>query len=152
MTVSQQFLSIAALIASGVIGAAIIDLVRSFSFYAASKSLLRKGYILFELTAWILLGIGTFLLLMVVRDGEWHFVDFLSQLLGFCLYQLFLQSLVRFCGRLFVRLVIHPIWFIIRLIIGIVRQIIRIIVKIVMIILFPLRFVVEKIKNFTLKK
>ena len=53
MTVSEQFLSIAALIASGVIGAACIDLVRTFSHYAPPKSLWRKGYIIFELSTWI---------------------------------------------------------------------------------------------------
>ncbi len=152
MTISEQFLSIASLIISGVIGAACIDLVRTLSYYAPPKSLRRKGYIIFELSTWMLLGIGTFLLLMIVRDGEWHFVDFLSQLLGFCLYQLFLQRLFRFAGRVFDRLVIQPIWFIFRLIVSIIRQIIRLIMAIYKIFTLPLLFIVKKFKNKPLKK
>ncbi|MBO2536752.1 spore cortex biosynthesis protein YabQ [Rummeliibacillus suwonensis] len=152
MTVSEQFLSIAALIASGVIGAACIDLVRTFSHYAPPKSLWRKGYIIFELSTWILLGIGTFLLLMIVRDGEWHFVDFLSQLAGFCLYQLCLQGIFRFIGRMIDRLVIQPIFFMWHLFMSLIRQIIRLIVAIFKIITFPIAFVVKKIKKLTLKK
>ncbi len=152
MTISEQFLSIASLIISGVIGAACIDLVRTLSYYAPPKSLRRKGYIIFELSTWMLLGIGTFLLLMIVRDGEWHFVDFLSQLLGFCLYQLFLQRLFRFAGRVFDRLVIQPICFIFRLIVTIIRQIIRLIMAIYRIFTLPLLFIVKKFKKKPLKK
>lgn len=152
MTVSEQFLSIITLIASGVIGAACIDLVRTFSHYAPPKSFWRKGYIIFELSTWVLLGIGTFLLLMIVRDGEWHFVDFLSQLLGFCLYQLFLQGLFRFVGRMFDRLIIQPIFFIFHLLMSLIRQVILLIVAIFNIITFPIKFAVEKIKKIKLKK
>ncbi|WP_430311684.1 spore cortex biosynthesis protein YabQ [Rummeliibacillus pycnus] len=152
MTVSEQFLSITALIISGVIGAACIDLVRTLSHYAPPKSLRRKGYIIFELSTWILLGIGTFLLLMIARDGEWHFVDFLSQLLGFCLYQLFFQRFFRFVGRLVDTLVIRPIWFIFHLIASLFRQIIRLFFTIFRIITYPFRFVAKKVKKLTLKK
>jgi len=152
MTVSEQFLSITTLIISGVIGAACIDLVRTLSYYAPPKSLRRKGYIIFELSTWILLGIGTFFLLMIVRDGEWHFVDFLSQLLGFCFYQLFLQKFFRFVGRLVDSLVIRPIWFIFHLIASLIRQIFRLIIAIYRVIMYPFVFVAKKIKRLALKK
>jgi hypothetical protein len=152
MTVSEQFLSIATLIVSGVIGAACIDFVRTFSHYAPPKSFWRKGYIIFELSTWVLLGIGTFLLLMFVRDGEWHFVDFLSQLLGFCLYQLFLQDVFRFVGRLIDRLIIQPIFFILHLLLKLIRQIVWLITSIFNFFTFPIRFAVEKIKKIKLKK
>ncbi|MGX9132871.1 spore cortex biosynthesis protein YabQ [Rummeliibacillus sp. JY-2-4R] len=152
MTISEQFLSIASLIISGVIGAACIDLVRNLSYYGPPKSLRRKGYIIFEISTWIFLGIGTFLLLMIVRDGEWHFVDFLSQLLGFCIYQLFLQRLFRFAGRVFNRLVIQPIWFIFHLLVTTIRQIIRLIIAIFKILMFPILYIVKKFKKKPLKK
>ncbi|MFJ8264248.1 spore cortex biosynthesis protein YabQ [Rummeliibacillus sp. NPDC094406] len=152
MTVSEQFLSITVLITSGVIGAACIDLVRTLSHYAPPKSLRRKGYIIFELSTWILLGISTFSLLMIVRDGEWHFVDFLSQLLGFCLYQLFLQRFFRFIGRLVDTLVIRPIGFILHLFVSLIRQIIRLLFAIYRIITYPIFIVTKKVKKLTLKK
>lgn len=152
MTVSEQFLSIATLIVSGVIGAACIDFVRTFSHYAPPKSFWRKGYIIFELSTWVLLGIGTFLLLMIVRDGEWHFVDFLSQLLGFCLYQLFLQDVFRFAGRMIDRLIIQPIIFTLHLLLKLIRQIMWLITSIFSFFTFPIRFAVDKIKKIKLKK
>lgn len=152
MTVSEQFLSITTLIISGVIGAASIDLVRTLSYYAPPKSLRRKGYIIFELSTWILLGIGTFLLLMIVRDGEWHFVDFLSQLLGFCIYQLFLQRFFRFLGRLVDSLVIRPIWFICHLIASLILHIFRLCLAIYRLITYPFVFVAKKVKKLSLKK
>lgn len=152
MTVSEQFLSITALITSGVVGAACIDFVRTFSHYAPPKSLRRKGYIIFELSTWVLLGIGTFLLLMIVRDGEWHFVDFLSQLIGFCIYQLFLQGFFRFMGRIMDRLLIRPIRFILNLFLSIIHQVIRLIVAICRMILYPFLWIFEKIRRIAIKK
>ncbi|MGE7624310.1 spore cortex biosynthesis protein YabQ [Viridibacillus sp. NPDC096237] len=152
MTVTAQFLSLLVMIASGIVGAACIDLVRTIKYYAPPRSFRRKGYITLELTTWLLLGIASFYLLFKVRAGEWRIVDPIAQLAGFYCYQLYFQSLFRFGGRLIYSIFLRPLWLIFNFFISIIRWIIRALMRVVRLLLLPFRPLVKKTKQLRLKK
>lgn len=131
MTISAQFLQLAALIASGIVVAAVIDAFRTMSI--ATK---RWGSII-ELTVWLLLGIGTYVLLFLLNKGQWRAVDPLAQISGILLYQSLLQRPVRFVGRITRIVCLRPLWLVIRGIMSTINMFLRIIFKLIMFFITP---------------
>ncbi|MBK3496907.1 hypothetical protein JFL43_19005 [Viridibacillus sp. YIM B01967] len=152
MTVTAQFLSLLVMIASGIVGAACIDIVRTIKYYAPPRSFRRKGYVTLELTTWLLLGIASFYLLLKVRAGEWRLVDPIAQLAGFYCYQLYFQSVFRFGGRLIYRMLLRPLWLIFDFFVSIIRWLIRALLRVVRLLLLPFLKLGKKTKGLRLKK
>lgn len=129
MSLSVQFLSLLAMIGTGIAGGAFMDMVGTGTAYAGKKSLIRKYAVVLEVIGWILVGCGTFYILYLVRDGAWRMYDPVAQVSGLLLYASFFYKPFRLLGRILLILFVKPIWFMIRLIVTIVRQIIRVLVK-----------------------
>ena len=131
MTVSAQFLQLAALIASGIVVAAVIDAFRTMPI--ATK---RWGSII-ELIVWLLLGIGTYVLLFLLNKGQWRAIGPLAQISGMLLYQSLLQRPIRFVGRIIRIVCIKPLWLVIRGVISTISMFLRLIFKLVMFFITP---------------
>lgn len=137
MSLSVQFLSLLAMIGTGIVAGAFIDLIGTGTASAGKKSFIRKWAAWFETLGWILVGCGTFYILFLVRDGAWRMYDPLAQISGMLLYASFFHTPFRFFGRVLLVTIVKPIWFILRLIVSIFQQLIRFIVKIVAFFLTP---------------
>ena len=119
MTLSLQFYSLMLMIGSGILGGAVIEGTRFITEHTPKRSFVFKYQVVIEIIVWILMGLATFYILYSVRDGIWRIYDPLAQVLGILLYQLFFQPVFRLAGRIFLRLIVKPIWFIIRTILRI---------------------------------
>nr|WP_255731565.1 spore cortex biosynthesis protein YabQ [Solibacillus sp. MA9] len=107
-----------------------------------------------EALVWVLLAISTFYLLFLIKGGQWRFVDPLAQILGIISYELFFQNIARFIGRLFVNIVIKPIYFIGHVFVVIIRKIIQFVIALCLLIINPIFKFLKKylLKNFKSKK
>uniref|UniRef100_UPI00406BF89A spore cortex biosynthesis protein YabQ n=1 Tax=Psychrobacillus sp. FSL H8-0483 TaxID=2921389 RepID=UPI00406BF89A len=152
MTLSLQFFSLLLMTLSGVLVGAIIEGTRFITDNFPRRSLIFKYRIALEILVWILLGIGTFYILFNVRDGIWRIYDPLAQIVGILLYEQFFQPVFRLAGRIFLRLIVQPIWFILRLIVTILRKIVNFILLIIGVLLKPFRFLYQKIWHLALQK
>lgn len=152
MTISTQFLHLVFLILSGIVVAAVIDCVRIIKIEAPKRSLLRQWAIPLELGIWVILGIGTYMLLFMISKGQWRAIDPLAQISGILLYQTIFQRPVRFIGRLIWYLLLRPIWL---LLIGMTNLILWFIRLIMMTLIFfvnPIFKICKKIFHTLFKK
>lgn len=152
MTLSLQFVSLLLMILSGVLVGAIIEGTRFVTESSPRRSFIFKYRVAFEVIIWILLGLGTFYILYNVRDGIWRIYDPLAQIVGILLYEQFFQPVFRLAGRIFLRLVVQPIWFIIRMLIAVIRKIVQFFLFIIAILLKPFLFLYQKMRRLTLQK
>ncbi|SES43423.1 spore cortex biosynthesis protein YabQ [Psychrobacillus sp. OK032] len=152
MTLSLQFFSLLLMILSGVFIGAIIEGTRFVMNSFPKRTFVFKYSTALEIIIWIVLGLGTFYILFRVRDGIWRIYDPLAQIVGILLYEQLFQPIFRFAGRVFLRIVIQPIWFVIRIIITIISKIFRLIRFIIITIVRPFHFVYKKIWHLALKK
>lgn len=140
MTLSVQFLSLLAMIGTGIAAGAFIDMIGTGTAHAGKKSIIRRRAAWFEVIGWILIGSGTFYILFLVRDGAWRIYDPVAQISGMLLYATFFYRPLRLLGRVLLMLIVKPVWFVIHLIVSLIRQIIRLVSKLVAL---PLRPVVK---------
>ncbi|GGA48490.1 spore cortex biosynthesis protein YabQ [Psychrobacillus lasiicapitis] len=152
MTLSLQFFSLLLMVLSGVVVGAIIEGTRFVMNSFPKRTFVFKYSTALEIIIWILLGLGTFYILFQVRDGIWRIYDPLAQIVGILLYEQLFQPIFRFMGRVFLRMIIQPIWFIIRIIVTIIRKILRLIALILLTIVRPFRFIYKKMRHLALKK
>lgn len=164
MTVSEQFVSIIIMAASGIAIGAIIDGTRTCLSALSLKSYLRKFAFGLELIVWAVLGITTFYIIFLVKGGEWRLVDPLTQIFGIFLYESLFQPFFRFLGRLFIILIIRPIVALIQFIKFIIAIILRLVISIILILFKPFykiynmlkrrigRKIDIKLRKFTFKK
>jgi hypothetical protein len=131
MSLSVQFLSLLAMIGTGIVAGAFMDMIGTGTAHAGKKSIIRKRVVWLEVIGWILVGCWTFYILYLVRDGAWRIYDPFAQISGMLLYVTIFNKPFRFFGRVLLLLFVKPIWFIVRLIVSIVRQIIRFIVRVI---------------------
>lgn len=136
MSLSVQFLSLLAMIGTGILAAALIDMIGTGISHAGKRSLLRKYGYLLEIFGWIFAGVGAFFILYVVRDGAWRIYDPFAQLSGLLLYVSLFYRPFRFIGRILLFLCIKPILFVLR---GIYLLITSIIILFVKAISLPIR-------------
>jgi hypothetical protein len=137
MSLSVQFLSLLAMIGTGVVAGAFMDMIGTGTAHAGKKSFIRKRSAWFELIGWSVAGCGTFYILFLVRDGAWRIYDPFAQISGLLLYASFFYKPFRLLGRIILMILIKPLWFIVRLFISVIRQVIRIIINIFLFLLTP---------------
>lgn len=144
MIVSHQLLSLLAMAGTGILAAAVIDMIRT----AGGGT--RAGTAI-ELMAWPLLGLAAFSVLFAVRSGEWRLYDLLAQLLGVLLYETTLHRPFRFAGNLVAALVIRPVLFLLGLVWRIVSFIVgiplRLILFLVRLLLRPFRKPIRAVRR-----
>ena len=145
MTISYQFLSLLAMILSGVATGFLVESFRDSCQALRPGALLRRYQRFFEILLWLGLGIASFYLLFHLRDGTWRIYDPCAQIIGIISYELWFRKPMLLGRHVFMRLIVQPIWWILHLIVTIIRTILRIIIKICMTILWPLIKVFEKI-------
>ncbi len=131
MSLSVQFLSLLAMIGTGIVAGAFMDMIGTGATHAGKKSIIRKRVVWLEVIGWILVGCWTFYILYLVRDGAWRIYDPFAQISGMLLYVTIFIKPFRFFGRVLLLLFVKPIWLIVYLIFSIVRQIIRFFVRVI---------------------
>ncbi|MEK5040528.1 spore cortex biosynthesis protein YabQ [Sporosarcina sp. FSL K6-3457] len=137
MSLSVQFLSLLAMIGTGIVAGAFMDMIGTATGHAGKKSFIRKHAVWFEGIGWVIAGCGTFFILFLVRDGAWRMYDPFAQISGLLLYASFFYKPFRLLGRIILLVFIKPLWFIARLVISIIRQIFRILIKAVVFLFTP---------------
>lgn len=154
MNLSVQFLSLLAMIGTGIVSGAFIDMIGTGTGHARKKSFIRRNSIFFEIIGWIIAGCWAFYILYVVRDGAWRIYDPFAQMSGILLYASLFHKPFRYFGRLILVLFIKPLWFIAHFIVSIIRQLIRFIVKVIMFFLTPFLSLFRKLyrKDFKSRK
>lgn len=154
MSLSVQFLSLLAMIGTGIVAAAFLDMIGTGTAHAGRKSFIRRCAAWFEFIGWVIVGCWTFYVLFLVRDGAWRIYDPFAQLSGMLLYVSIFHKPIRFIGRVALLIFIKPLWFIISLIVSIIRQVIRFFVKIIALLVRPFVIMFHKyfINPFNKKK
>ena len=137
MSLSVQFLSLLAMIGTGIVAGAFMDMIGTSTAHAGKKSIIRKRAVWLEVIGWILIGCGTFYVLYLVRDGAWRIYDPFAQISGMLLYVTIFYKPFRLFGRVLLVLFIKPLWFFVRLIVLIVRKIILFIARIIVVLCTP---------------
>ena len=145
MSLSVQFLSLLAMIGTGIIAGAFMDLIGTGVDKSGKGSILRKYSVVIEVVGWILVGCASFYVLFIVRDGAWRMYDPFAQVSGILLYASIFHRPFRFFGRLINLLIIRPILFVILLAVRIVRVIVRLIVKLLRVLSAPFIYLYNKV-------
>lgn len=131
MSLSVQFISLLAMMGTGVLAGAFMDMISTFVAGASKRSIIRKWAVVLEVVGWIFIGFGSFYILFLVRDGAWRMYDPLAQLSGMLLYASLFYVIFRFFGRVCLTIIIRPLWFLAHLCVSTLRQLLRIIFRIV---------------------
>ena len=137
MSLSLQFLSLLAMIGTGIVTAAFIDMIGTGTASLGKKSFIRKYASVFEVFGWLVAGCWTFWVLYIIRDGAWRIYDPFAQLSGIFLYASLFHKPIRLAGRIFLTLLLKPIWFIFYLLISVFWRILYFIMKSISFFLTP---------------
>jgi hypothetical protein len=151
MSLSVQFLSLLAMIGTGIGAGVLMDLIGTGVDATGQKSIIRKYAVPLEVVGWIVIGCASFYVLFVVRDGAWRMYDPVAQICGMLLYASIFHRPFRFLGRILNMLIIKPIWFIIRLVAKIIYQLYKLIARIVRLLLTPFIYLYNKVYNSLFK-
>jgi len=151
MSLSVQFLSLLAMIGTGIGAGVFMDLIGTGVDATGKNSIIRKYAVPLEVIGWILIGCASFYVLFIVRDGAWRMYDPVAQICGMLLYASIFHKPFRFFGRILNMLIIKPIWFIIMLVVKVISFIFKLIVKIVRFLLSPFIFLYNKVYNSLFK-
>lgn len=141
---SAQLVSIIVMFISGIAVGAVIDCTRTIFYNIPFKSV-RYVKTFIEWFVWLALGVCTFYLLFLIKGGQWRVVDPLAQIAGIITYEFVLQRMFRFLGRVFVTLVIKPIYFVGHLIVRFIRTVLRWIVGFFVVLTRPIYKLFKKI-------
>lgn len=154
MSLSIQFFSLLAMIGTGIVAAAMIDMIGTGVANAGKKSFIRKHSTALEIIGWILAGCWTFTILYTVRDGAWRIYDPFAQLSGILLYASIFHKPFRFMGRIILVLLLKPIWFVLRAIVSIIIRILAVFKKLFLLLSKPFISIFRKLnrKRFKIRK
>ncbi|WJY26719.1 MULTISPECIES: spore cortex biosynthesis protein YabQ [Sporosarcina] len=152
MSISGQFLSLLAMIGSGVIAGAFMDMIGTGIDRTQKASYIRRISGLLEGAGWLLAGCFAFAVLFEYRAGEWRMYDPIAQLAGLLLYASLFHRPFRLFGRLVIVLVIRPVTWIIRLVYVCIRAVFRILFTVVYVLLGPIRYIYRRFANLSFKK
>ena len=152
MSLSVQFLSLLAMIGTGIVAAAFIDMISTGTASAGKKSFIRRHSTTFEVIGWVIAGCWTFSILYAVRDGAWRIYDPFAQLSGILLYASFFHKPIRFLGNIILVLLLKPIWFLGRAVFSVILQIIRFLMKLVELLFAPFIRMFRKLFRKRFKK
>lgn len=145
MSLSVQFLSLLAMIGTGIGAGAFMDLIGTGIDKSGKRSIIRKYAVLIEVIGWIVIGCASFYVLFIVRDGAWRMYDPFAQVSGLLLYASIFHRPFRFFGRLIHLLIIRPILFIILLVVRLIRVVIRLLVKLLRVLGAPFIYLYHKV-------
>ncbi|MHA6260529.1 spore cortex biosynthesis protein YabQ [Sporosarcina sp. CAU 1771] len=137
MSLSVQFLSLLAMIGTGIVAAAFLDMIGTWTAHSGRTSFIRRRASWFEFIGWVIVGCWTFYILFLVRDGAWRIYDPFAQLSGMLLYISFFYKPFRFIGKIVLLIFIKPFLFIIKFIVTVIRQVILFIVKVITLLFRP---------------
>lgn len=137
MSLSVQFLSLLAMIGTGIVAAAFIDMIGTGTASADKTSFIRRHSVFFEVIGWIVAGCWTFSVLYVVRDGGWRIYDPFAQVSGILLYVSVFHKPIRFVGRIILILLVKPLWFIISAFFLMIWKLLHFFLKIVFLLFTP---------------
>ncbi|WP_371922575.1 spore cortex biosynthesis protein YabQ [Sporosarcina sp. Marseille-Q4943] len=151
MSLSVQFLSLLAMIGTGIGAGVLMDLIGTGVDATGKKSIIRKYAVPLEVVGWIVIGCASFYVLFVVRDGAWRMYDPVAQICGMLLYASIFHRPFRFLGRILNMLIIKPIWFIVRLVAKIISRTFQLLIKIVRFLLSPFIFLYYKVSDSLFK-
>lgn len=152
MSLSVQFLSLLAMIGTGIIAAAVIDAIGTGIDYSGKKSLFRRYDTLIEIVAWLIVGALSFLVLYLVRDGAWRIYDPLAQFSGLLLYISFVHRPLRFIGRLILLLLVKPIWFVFSSLLLVIKHGVYFIWRLILVVFSPFVSIFRKLSDKYFKK
>ncbi|ARD48465.1 hypothetical protein SporoP37_10050 [Sporosarcina sp. P37] len=152
MSLSVQFFSLLAMIGTGIAAGIVMDLFGTIVAASDKRSFIKRWAFWFECMVWIGLGIGAFLVLIMVRGGAWRMYDPVAQISGLLLYAAVFYHPARFAGRLLLLVVLRPIWLIIRLVFLTCRRIIYLIVSVLSLIMSPFIRIAKNIGKFLQNK
>lgn len=152
MSLSVQFFSLLAMIGTGITAGIVLDLFGTIVAACDKRSFIRRWAFWFECLIWILLGIMSFWVLVLVRDGAWRMYDPVAQISGLLLYAAIFHHPVRIVGRLLLLVVLRPIWLIIRLVYLTIQRIFYLIASILTLITSPFIRLVKNIGKFLQNK
>ncbi|MDV6378980.1 hypothetical protein ORD22_12220 [Sporosarcina sp. GW1-11] len=152
MSLSVQFFSLLAMIGTGIVAGVIMDLFGTIIAACDRRSFIRRRALWFELVVWILLGIGAFWILMIVRDGAWRMYDPVAQVCGMFFYVAIFHYPFRLIGRVLLLVVIRPVWYAIRLVWLLIQRINQVFVYILSLILSPVVLLLKNGRKFLQNK
>lgn len=152
MTISYQFLSLLAMIISGVATGFLVESFRDGCQALRPRAFLRRYQGFFEILLWFTLGIASFYFLFYLKDGSWRIYDPIAQIVGIICYELWFRTPLLIGRRVFMKLIVQPIWWILHFLVTIIRQVVRILLKIVKGLLWPFLKIIKKIPRRSLKK
>lgn len=152
MSLSVQFFSLLAMIGTGITAGIVLDLFGTIVATCDKRSFIRRWAFWFECLIWIMLGIMSFWVLVLVRDGAWRMYDPVAQISGLLLYAAIFHHPVRIVGRLLLLVVLRPIWLIIRLVYLTIQRIFYLIASILSLITSPFIRLVKNIGKFLQNK
>lgn len=147
MSLSVQFLSLLAMIGTGIAAAAFIDMIGTGTASAGKTSFIRRHSTVFEVIGWTIAGCWTFLILYIVRDGGWRIYDPFAQVSGILLYASVFHKPIRFVGRIILILFVKPLWFIISTFFSMIWKLLHFFLKIVFLLFTPFVKLFGKLKG-----
>lgn len=152
MTLSLQFFSLLLMVFSGILVGAIIEGTRFVTGSFPRRTFVYKYRVVLEIFTWMVLGLVSFYILFKVRDGVWRIYDPLAQMVGILLYDQLFQPVFRLLGRIFLRLIVQPIWWIIHFIWLVITKIIHLIWVLITFFFKPFHFLFQKTWHLALQK
>ena len=152
MSLTIQFVSLLAMMATGIIAGAFMDMLSTGISHTGKTSTIRKHAIWLEGFGWLLAGCFAFVVLFLFRDGAWRMYDPLAQVSGLLLYATVFYRPIRLVGRVVIIVLIRPIVILVKLVLWGIRTIVYILCSIVAFLLRPFRFVYVRVFNYHFKK
>ncbi len=152
MTLSVQFLSLLAMIGTGITAGAFMDMIHTMVMNVGKKSFIRKHAILIEIIGWTIVGCATFYILFLVRDGAWRMYDPFAQISGILLYMSYFYKPFRLFGRIIFVLVVKPILFFVNVITSVIRLVFHLIKRILTLLVHPFVKLFKKLTKNTFRK
>ncbi|MDS9473282.1 spore cortex biosynthesis protein YabQ [Sporosarcina pasteurii] len=147
MSLSVQFFSLLAMIGTGIVAAAMIDMIGTGTAHAGKKSFVRRHAVIIEVIGWIIAGCWTFTILYTVRDGAWRIYDPFAQLSGMLLYASFFHKPFRVVGKVILLVIIKPIWLIFRAIVSVINRLFLFIIWILTLLSKPFVSIFRKLNR-----
>ncbi len=152
MSITAQFVSLLAMVGTGIIAGAFMDMLGTGIANTGKASIIRKRAIWLESIGWIFTGCFAFAVLFVFRDGAWRMYDPLAQLSGLLLYAAIFHKPFRLFGRVLIVLLIRPIVLLFRALFWFIQYIFRIIRAIFRLLSHPFRIVYYRLFRYRFKK
>ncbi|REB11425.1 hypothetical protein DVB69_00480 [Sporosarcina sp. BI001-red] len=152
MSISAQFVSLLAMMGTGIIAGAFMDMLGTGIANTGKASIIRRRAIWLETFGWLLAGCFAFAVLFFFRDGAWRMYDPLAQLSGLLLYATVFHRPFRLLGRIIIALLIRPVLLVFQIIFWFIRYVFRVIRALILLLSQPFRFIYHRFFRYHFKK